>query len=538
MNRKSTMQQSQIVALYTAGESIGAISEKLDTCRETVSQYVKAAGFVVKRGRPGKVGNLVVRVPTGSDSKSTISSSGCPPGSGPPPTAASQLPVSSQSRCAPHHEFIATRLANGMDAYYIWYDLKNETDFSSSYDSVKRYVRKLKAKAPEVFAVIPTLPGREGQVDYGKGAPTRHPVTGKYQRPWLFCCKLSHSRKAFRKTVWKSSSEVWARLHEDAFRHFGGVPATILLDNLKEGVIKPDFYDPELNVLYAKMLDHYGCIALPCRVRTPRHKGKVESEVNYTQGALKGRQFETIEDQQRFLDHFGSHCADTRIHGTTKRQVQEVFLTEDQPALKPLPAERFALSKVLARRVHPDGHIVVESAYYSVPHTHVGCDVSALVDHLFVTIVDPKTQDTLAKHLISKPGRFTTNEDHLPPQKQMASLHSNLLARASHLGTSTRALVEAIFATDPYRSIRSVQGILSLTRAYDAKKIEQAATLCLQKGLTTYRAVKALLEHQKQYPQQAASLPLAQTHECIRSSGEYHSLWDECTQPQGETPCS
>lgn len=131
-----------------------------------------------------------------------------------------------------------------MDAYYIWYDLKNETDFSSSYDSVKRYVRKLKAKTPEVFAVIPAQPGREGQVDYGKGAPTRHPVTGKYQRPWLFCCKLSHSRKAFRKVVWKSSSEVWAQLHEAAFRHFGGVPATMLMDNLKEGVITPDLYDP------------------------------------------------------------------------------------------------------------------------------------------------------------------------------------------------------------------------------------------------------------------------------------------------------
>lgn len=531
MNRKSNMQQEQIVALFTAGESIGNISKRLGIHRDTVSGYVKARGFEIKRGRPAKTGNLTVRVPTGFESKPTIYQSGCPPGL---PTETSIRSLS-QSLCEPYREFIEERLSRGMDAYYVWYDLKAETSFSAGYDSVKRFARKIKRKTPEVFAVIPTLPGVEGQVDYGRGALTRHPETGKYKRPWLFCYKLSHSRKAFRKVTWKSSSLIWAKLHEEAFRFFGGVPATTVLDNLKEGVIKPNIYDPELNELYAKMLAHYDCIALPCRVATPRHKGKIENEIQYTQGALKGRTFETLEEQQKFLDTWGARCADTRIHGTTKRQVNEVFLTEEKPALKRLPDERFSLSQVLSRRVHVDGHVVVGSAYYSVPHTHVGQDVVAYVDHLFVIIVDPKTHGTLAKHRISRPGLFNTKQDHLPLQKQTTSLHRSLLLRAGAIGMNAQNLAQKILNVDPYRSIRHIQGILSFARKYSAKDIDQAAAVCLENKLSGYRAVKNILEHKVATAQEPVA-PLTQNHECIRSTVFYNSLWDQRTQTK-EKPC-
>lgn len=526
MNRISKMRQEQILALYRTGESIQGISEKLGLHRDTVRGYVKAGGFSVKRGRPAKTGNLKLRVPTGSESKSGILSSGCPPGLAPPQSP----PGASSSQCAPYLEFIEERLARGMDAYYIWHDLKQEKGFQASYDSVKRFVRRLKAKTPEVFAVIPTVPGLEAQVDYGRGAPTRHPLTGNHVRPWLFCLKLSHSRKTFRKVLWKSSSSVWAQLHEDAFRFFGGVPATILLDNLKEGVLKPDLYEPELNPLYAKLLDHYGCVALPCRVRTPRHKGKVENEIKYTQGALKGRRFESLEDQQKFLDHFGSHIADTRIHGTIKRQVQDVFQSEELPALKPLPDQPFPFTRVLSRRVHPDGHVVVESAYYSVPHTHVGQEVAVWLDRLFVTVLDPKTQALLARHSLSKPGRFTTNPDHLPAHKQRTSLHENLMGRALHLGTHVQSLAKKILEMDPYRSIRRVQGILSLARTYDPKAIDLASRLCFEKGLFSYRALKNVLEHQRDKRSHAPVPSLIQQHDCIRPASEYRSLWNACTQ--------
>jgi hypothetical protein len=281
-------------------------------------------------------------------------------------------------------------------------------------------------------------------------------------------------------------------------------------------------------------LEHYGSVALPCRVGTPRHKGKVESEVKYTQGALKGRSFEQIEDQQRFLNHWGNNCADTRIHGTTKRQVQEVFLSEDKPALKPLPDESFTLTKILSRKVHTDAHVVVENAYYSVPHTHVGQDVLVYVDKLWVMIQDNKTGLRLAKHSRSKAGRYNTDQDHLPELKQMAWLHRNLLSRAKAIGQAAQVMVEGILQRDPHRSIRSVQGILSFTRKYAPSDIENAARLCVSNGLMSYRALKNILEHRQSTTQKNLPLNLIQQHHCIRSVSDYSSLWERCAPSSGE----
>ena len=94
----------------------------------------------------------------------------------------------------------------------------------------------------------------------------------------------------------------------------------IVLDNLREGVLTPDIYDPTLNPVYRDMLAHYGVIALPCRVRDPNRKGKVESSIGHAQRTpLHGLRFEALAPAQAYLDRWEAHWADTRIHGTTKR---------------------------------------------------------------------------------------------------------------------------------------------------------------------------------------------------------------------------
>ena len=119
---------------------------------------------------------------------------------------------------------------------------------------------------------------------------------GKYKRPYLFVMTLKYSGKSFRKVVWKTSQEIWARLHEEAFRAFGGSVRYAVLDNLKEGVIRPDLYAPAMNPVYATMLAHHGAVADPYRVRDPNRKGTVENAIQHTQcTALKGRKFESIE---------------------------------------------------------------------------------------------------------------------------------------------------------------------------------------------------------------------------------------------------
>src|SRR5207253_5336093 len=137
----------------------------------------------------------------------------------------------------------------------------------------------------------------EAQVDYGDGPMVRHPVTGKYRRTRLFVLTLGYSRKSVRLLAWRSSAQVWAELHERAFRRLGGTTRVVVLDNLREGVITPDIYDPTVNPLYRDVLAHYGVTALQCRIKDPDRKGKVESAVGHTQKtSLKGKRFECLEE--------------------------------------------------------------------------------------------------------------------------------------------------------------------------------------------------------------------------------------------------
>ena len=161
-------------------------------------------------------------------------------------------------------------------------------------------------------------------------------------------------------------------MHETAFTKLGGAPRVVVLDNLREGVLKPDIYDPTLNPVYRDMLAHYQAVALPCRINDPDRKGKVESSVKHSQMTpLKGQRFATLETAQTYLDHWEERWADTRIHGTTKRQVAAMF-AEEKPALQPLPLEPFRYYEYGVRTVHPDGCVEVDAAYYSAPLGWIG----------------------------------------------------------------------------------------------------------------------------------------------------------------------
>ena len=189
-----------------------------------------------------------------------------------PPVQEQDLPRHARSACEAHREWIEEQLRLGRNAMAIYQDLVELFAFTHRYNSVKRFVRKLRRKDPQQYDRLEFLMGEEAQVDYGQGAPTLH-GNGKYLRPRLFIMTLKYSGKAFRKTVWKSSKETWCKLHEEAFRYFAGCPQYVTLDNLKEGVIKPDIYEPDLNPLYAAMLEHYSVVARPCKGKRLGPKG-------------------------------------------------------------------------------------------------------------------------------------------------------------------------------------------------------------------------------------------------------------------------
>jgi hypothetical protein len=192
----------------------------------------------------------------------------------------------------------------------------------------------------------------------------RDPATGKYRRTRLFVLTLGYSRKSVRLLTWRSSSQHWAALHEEAFRRLGGSVRVVVLDNPREGVLQPDVDDPTRNPLYRDVLAHDGVVALPCRVRDPDRKGKVEAGVGHAQRTpLKGLRFETLDAAQACLDAWETRWADTRIHGTTTRHVS-AMLAEERPSLQSLPLEPFRYYRFGLRTVHLDGCVEVEAAYY------------------------------------------------------------------------------------------------------------------------------------------------------------------------------
>src|SRR3974390_1112286 len=227
----------------------------------------------------------------------------------------------------------------------------------------------------------------------------RDPQTGKYRRTRLFVMTLGHSRKSVRLLTFRSSSRIWAELHEQAFRRLGGATRIVVLDNLREGVLVPDIYYPALNPLYRDVLAHYGAVAMPCRIQDPDRKGKVEAGVGHAQKTpLKGLRFETLEEAQAYLDRWETRWADTRIHGTTKRQVAVMF-AEEQPALGSLPLEPFRYYRYGERTVHLDGCVEVEAADYGAPPGWIGQRVHVQWNDLYVRLLAPKTRQLLREHL-------------------------------------------------------------------------------------------------------------------------------------------
>ena len=352
--------KQQVIALGRLGWSLRRIERAAHIRRETAGAYLRAAGIAVRP--PGGWGRNAAKPAIEVSTDSAAEKALQPPGRSP-----------SASACEPYREVVEAELAKGRNAMAIWQDLVDCHGFAGRYASVKRFVRKLcGSPAPEARVVIETAAGEEAQVDYGTGPMVRDPQSGKYRRTRLFVLTLGHSRKSVRLLVFRSSSRVWAELHEKAFRRLGGVTRVVVLDNLREGVLTPDIYDPKINPLYGDVLKHYGAVALPCRVRDPDRKGKVESGVGHTQKTpLKGQRFESLEEAQAYLDHWEERWADTRIHGTTKRQVAAMF-AEEKPALLPLPVEPFRYYLYGERTVHLDGCVEVEAAYYGAPPGWIG----------------------------------------------------------------------------------------------------------------------------------------------------------------------
>ncbi len=538
--------RQQVIALGRLGWSLRRIQRATGVRRETAAGYLKAAGVTVRppgrwgRQPPPKPANEVITdsAPTGSATEAIPEPAPAKPANavitdfgadlGAPAALVEAQPQPgrspSASACEAYRDAIEMGLSKGRNAKAIWQDLVDTCGFAAGYQSVRRFVRKLQPSLPpEACAVIETAPGEEAQVDYGSGPMVRDPLSGKYRRTRLFVLTLGYSRKSVRLLVFRSSTQTWAELHEQAFRRLGGATRLVVLDNLREGVLAPDVYDPALNPLYRDVLAHYGAVALPCRIQDPDRKGKVESGVGHAKKTpLKGLRFESLPEAQRYLDHWEARWADTRIHGTTKRQVAAMF-AEERPALLPLPLEPFRYYHYGERTVHLDGCVEVEAAYYGAPPGWIGRRVQVQWDALYVRLLNPQTGQLLREHLRQKRGGHRIQDadrsQHTPPGVQQ------LLWRADRSGSHIGALCRNLHQRQGETAVRRIQGVLALAKKYGAPTVDDACAAALEVGACDYRFVRRYLERNPKLP-----LSLRQVDPLIRQLTLYRDFINQQTK--------
>jgi transposase len=578
--------RQQVLALGQLGWALRRIQQATGVRRETASAYLKAAGIAVrppggwgKRPPTSKPANGVspdfgadlatsttavapTAAPTPAQDSTSLDSKPAnevstdfgaelaasatavaPPaaptsaqGAAPPePKPANEVstdpapgPNVTASACEPYRDFIELSLSKGRNAKAIYQDLVDDHGFAGRYASVKRFVRHCRGtQTPEARAVILTPPGEESQVDYGAGPMVRDPHSGCYRRTRLFVLTLGYSRKCIRLLTFQSSTRTWAELHEQAFRRLGGATKTIVLDNLGEGVLKPDIYDPALNPVYRDVLAHYGAVALPCRVADPDRKGKVERGVGHAKNTpLKGQRFESLEEAQAYLDRWEAHWADTRIHGTVKRQVAAMF-AEEKPALTPLPLEPFRHYQFGERRVNLDGCVEVEAAYYSAPPGWIGRSVKVQWDGRVVRVIDPRSGQLLREHLRQERGKHRIPEQDKPAKTPRTT--AQLLARCAMIGPHVGTLAQRMYERGGQAEIRRILGITSLARQHGAAVTDHACAGALDAGVpeNPYRFVFRWLKHK-------TPLTLRQVDPIIRQLTLYRDFIDQKTQENQE----
>ena len=528
-----------IRALHRRGWSRRRIAGELGINRETVARHLRQADSSSKPANappgsdevpggpkpanapPGSEADRAAPRPTHAPLDSEQDPGAPRPAVGSPDSTPDPRPHGSgrASGCEPWRELIRTKCDLGLSAQRIYQDLVADHGFVASYYCVRRFVRRLEASQDLPFRRIECEPGDEAQIDFGSGAPIIGP-DGQRRKTHVLRVVLSHSRKGYSEAVYRQTTDDFLRCLEGAFRHFGGVPRRLVLDNLKAAVKKADWFDPEINPKVRSFGEHHGTVFLPTRPATPRHKGKVERGVDYVQeNALSGRSFAALEEQNRFLHDWELTVADTRVHGTTRRHVGRHFAEVERAALLPLPIEPFPSFREARRTVHRDGHVEVDRAYYSVPPEYLARGVWVRWDARLVRIFNDRMEQ-LEVHVRQEPGRFSTKRSHIAAAKisgveRGAAWH---LARVRRLGPHSTRWAEAVVEARGVEAVRVLIGLLSLAGRHSAAAIERACGIASSYGAYHLRTVRALID--RDAPQQEM-MSFMSEHPMIRPLSDY-----------------
>lgn len=380
--------------------------------------------------------------------------------------------------------------------------LKHKEQFTGSYYAVKRMcraIRKQKGVQPQDVAIpVVTAPGEIAQVDFGYAGKLYDPQTGRFRKTWFFVMVLSHSRHMFTRLVFDQKSETWLNLHIEAFEHFGGVPQTIVPDNLKAAVIKTAFGEngqASLHRSYRELARYYGFKIDPTLPRSPKHKGKVESSVKYIKNNFfLPREPEDIVQTNKELDEWVQEIAGQRIHGTTGQKPLEHFEQEERQTLQSLPEVAFELVLWKGATVHNDSHVMFDRKLYSVPFQYIGQKVWLRTTKNTVAVY--ADDERVATHSRRMTKVRSTDEAHLPKYRGEWRHQSQDYweSKASKMGEDVLSYIKDVFAQDDVLSqLRQVQSIVSHLEKFPPERAQAACRRASHFGSYSYRAIKNIL---------------------------------------------
>lgn len=471
----------EVIYQWHQGAGIKAIQRSLGFDRHTIRKYLRwaqAAG--VEPGAPfPPEGELVQRLKEMQA-----------------PIRLRQTP--GQDQIVPHREWLGELLQEkDITAKQIWRLWRERTGLSIGYCTLKRYLRtQFHFGSPPVTVRLEVAPGSQAQVDFGRAGMMVDPATGKRRLAWAFIMTLSYSRHRFVRFVFRQDVDTWIDCHIRAFEYFQGVPATIVLDNLKSGVIKPDLYDPVLNRAYGELERHFGFVADPAKVGMARHKGKVERNVPVVrQQLVAGRSFKDLDEANERALKWCREEIGMELHGTTRRRPFETFQKEEAAHLKPLPGESFDRPLWKECTVHPDHHIVFDRSFYSLPTRFIGQKVWARGGRRLVRIF--RHEELIKTHERALgPGTWRTDPSDYPPEKlaYLMPAPTHCRFKAAQVGPQTEALIREILRDHAMRNLRKAQAILRLAEKHGPAAMEAAAQRALSFGNFQYRSLKTMLE--------------------------------------------
>jgi len=374
-------------------------------------------------------------------------------------------------------------------------------------------------------------PGEKLFVDYcGATVPVVDAGTGEEREAQVFVAVWGASSYTFAEATWSQSLSDWIGSHVRAFEFSGGLPELVIPDNLRSGVTRACRYEPELNPTYHDLAVHYGVAVMPARVRKPRDKAKVEAGVQLVQrwilARLRNRTFFSLGELNQVIRELLDPL-NQRPFRKRPGSRRSVFESLEQPALRPLPAERYTYAEWKKARVHIDYHVEVEGHYYSVPYQ--------LVSQQLDVRVSAQTVECFAKgkrvssHLRSLlRGAHTTQSGHMPQaHREYADWTPERLVRwARESGPSVSGLIERVMATraHPQQGFRSCLGIMRLGQSYGAERLEAACRRALVVDAISYRSVRSILQaglDRQEVPTGEPSAALPQVHENLRGASYY-----------------